>query len=94
MLTWPMGADQFTNAKLIVDQWGLGIRVGESDKIIPESSKLAQVLVESLNESRPERDRAKRLREAALAAVKGGSSDKDLDALVKSLNELNLKSVI
>ncbi|XVE56751.1 hypothetical protein DITRI_Ditri04bG0036100 [Diplodiscus trichospermus] len=91
MLTWPIGADQFTNTKLLVDQWGVGIRVGESTQNIPESSKLARVLVESLDESRAERVRAKRLREAALGAVKGGSSDKDLESLVKAVNELRPK---
>ncbi|XP_022736584.1 UDP-glycosyltransferase 89B1-like [Durio zibethinus] len=91
MLTWPMGADQFTNAKLLVDQWGVGIRVGESTQNIPESSKLARVLVESLDGTRPERVRARRLSESALGAVKGGSSDKDLDSLVKAVSELKAK---
>ncbi|XWS47902.1 hypothetical protein CRYUN_Cryun13aG0025800 [Craigia yunnanensis] len=91
MLTWPMGADQFTNTKLLVDQWGVGIRVGESTQNIPESSKLAQVLVESLDGTKPERIRAKRLSEAALGAVKGGSSDKDLNSLVRAINELKTK---
>ncbi|XVE56750.1 hypothetical protein DITRI_Ditri04bG0036000 [Diplodiscus trichospermus] len=91
MLTWPMGADQFTNTKLLVDQWGAGIRVGESTQNIPESSKLARMLVESLDETKPEGVRAKRLREAALGAVKGGSSDKDLESLVKAVNELKPK---
>ncbi|XVF08877.1 hypothetical protein REPUB_Repub07fG0042100 [Reevesia pubescens] len=91
MLTWPMGADQFTNTKLLVDQWGVGIRVGESTQNIPESSKLARMLVESVDGTRSERARAKRLSEAASNAVKGGSSDKDLDSLVKAINELKPK---
>ncbi|XP_022738607.1 UDP-glycosyltransferase 89B1-like [Durio zibethinus] len=91
MLTWPMGADQFANTKLLVDECGVGIRVGESTVNIPESSKLARVLVESLDGSRAERVGAKRLSEAALSAVKGGSSDKDLDSLVKAFNELKPK---
>ncbi|GMI97108.1 UDP-glucosyl transferase 89B1 [Hibiscus trionum] len=88
MLTWPMGADQFTNMKLLVDQLGVGIRVGESSQNIPESSTLARLLVESVDGCRTERARAKMLMEAALNAVKGGSSDKDLDLLVKAVNEL------
>ncbi|OMO69966.1 UDP-glucuronosyl/UDP-glucosyltransferase [Corchorus olitorius] len=92
MLTWPMGADQFTNTKLLVDQWGIGIRVGESTHNIPDSRKLARVLVESLDASRPEKDRAKKLSEAALAAVKGGSSHKDLESLVKTVKELKAHS--
>ncbi|XVE56747.1 hypothetical protein DITRI_Ditri04bG0035800 [Diplodiscus trichospermus] len=49
------------------------------------------VQVESLDETRPERVGAKRLTEVALGAVKGGSSDKDLESLVKAVNELKPK---
>ncbi|XVF49881.1 hypothetical protein PTKIN_Ptkin04bG0051800 [Pterospermum kingtungense] len=90
MVTWPMCADQFFNADLLVDQCGVGIRLGESTQNIPEASKVAQVLVESLDWSRQERVRAKRLSEAALSAVKGGSSDKDLDLLVNKLKDKQL----
>ncbi|KAF3437996.1 hypothetical protein FNV43_RR20752 [Rhamnella rubrinervis] len=89
MLTWPLAADQFTNAKLLVDQLGVGIRVSEGTEVIPEPTELAQLLIESLDENRPERVRAKELGKAALEAVKGGSSDKDLDELVKRLSELD-----
>ncbi|XVF49884.1 hypothetical protein PTKIN_Ptkin04bG0052200 [Pterospermum kingtungense] len=88
MVTWPMGADQFFNTELLVDQCGVGIRLGESTEKIPEASKVARVLVESLDGSRQERTRAKKLSETALSAVKGGSSYKDLDSLVKAVNEL------
>ncbi|KAK8695831.1 hypothetical protein V6N13_000979 [Hibiscus sabdariffa] len=84
MLTWPMGADQFTNMKILVDQMGVGIRVGESSQNIPESSTLARVLAESVDGNNEQRARAKMLREATLSAVKGGSSDEDLDSFVKA----------
>ncbi|KAK8483728.1 hypothetical protein V6N11_009112 [Hibiscus sabdariffa] len=94
MLTWPMGADQFTNMKILVDQMGVGIRVGESSQNIPESSTLARVLAESVDGNREQRARAKMLREAALNAVKakGGSSDQDLDSFVKAVNQLKPKT--
>ncbi|MBA0761602.1 hypothetical protein Gotri_024228 [Gossypium trilobum] len=88
MLTWPMGADQFTNTKLLVDECGVGIRVGESTQNIPESSTLARMLVESLDGSRAERSQAKMLSEEALNAVNGGTSDNDLGSLVKAINEI------
>ncbi|XVF49880.1 hypothetical protein PTKIN_Ptkin04bG0051700 [Pterospermum kingtungense] len=91
MVTWPMGAEQFFNADLLVDQCGVGIRLGESTQSIPEASRVARVLVESLDGRRQERVRAKRLSEAALGAVNGGSSDKDLDLLVKAVNDLKGK---
>ncbi|KDP31397.1 hypothetical protein JCGZ_11773 [Jatropha curcas] len=92
MLTWPMDADQFTNAKLLVDQLQVGIRVGEATQRIPESDELARKLEESVEETRPERLKAKKLQEAAMSAIKGGSSDADLDELVKKLNELKIEN--
>ncbi|KAJ4843868.1 hypothetical protein Tsubulata_039310 [Turnera subulata] len=88
MLTWPLGADQYSNEQLLVDDLGIGIRVGGGTKKIPESGELARVLSLSVEENRPERAKAKKLREAALNAVKGGSSQKDLDDLVNTLNQL------
>ena len=85
MLTWPMAADQFTNAKLLVDQLGVGIRAGENIENIPEPSKLAHLLVESVSATRLERVRVKELSDAALLSIKGGSSHKDLDEFVERL---------
>ncbi|XP_030536199.2 UDP-glycosyltransferase 89B2-like [Rhodamnia argentea] len=89
MLTWPMGADQYTDATLLVDQLGVAIRACEApDDAVPDPAELARALAESLDETRPERGRIKKLSEAAADAVNGGSSDKDLDGFVKSLAEL------
>ncbi|KAI3416875.1 uncharacterized protein J3R85_014984 [Psidium guajava] len=89
MLTWPMGADQYTGAKLLVDQLGVAIRACEAPHdAVPDPAELARALAESLDETRPERGRIKKLSGAAADAVNGGSSDKDLDGLVESLVEL------
>jgi hypothetical protein len=88
MLTWPMGAEQFTNASLLVEQLGVGIRAGEGTQNIPDSKELAQLLVSSIDGTRPQSVRAKELSDAALGAVKGGSSDKDLDDLVKQFGDI------
>ncbi|KAK4767938.1 hypothetical protein SAY87_003079 [Trapa incisa] len=91
MLTWPMGADQYSDAKLLVDQLGVAIRAHEREDRVPNPTELAQILVRSVDGSIPERARARELREAAVTAFsRGGSSDKDLDALVEALT--NLKS--
>ncbi|KAF2294817.1 hypothetical protein GH714_020226 [Hevea brasiliensis] len=73
MLTWPMGADQFINAELLVDQLGVGIRVGEDTQKILDSDELARILAESVAENLLERQRSKKIKEAALTAVKGGA---------------------
>ncbi|KAL5544865.1 hypothetical protein UlMin_008649 [Ulmus minor] len=91
LLTWPMGADQFTNAKLLVNQLQVGIRVGEGTRVIPGSGELARLLVASLEESRPEKERVREIGDSAMEAVRGGSSEKDLDELVKRVDKLKEK---
>ena len=92
MLTWPIQYDQFTNAKLLVEQCGAGIQVGEGTRTIPDPDELGRLLNGSLkgsNETEKVRLRAKELSRAVTEAVaQGGSSDKDLDELVNRLNEL------
>jgi UDP:flavonoid glycosyltransferase YjiC (YdhE family) len=90
MLTWPMDEDQFTNAKLLVDELGVGIRVGEATQVIPESTELARILVDSVDGNRLDTAKAAKLREQTLSAVvKGGSSEKALDEFVKKVNQLS-----
>ncbi|KAA8542350.1 hypothetical protein F0562_023514 [Nyssa sinensis] len=88
MLTWPISADQFTNAMLLVDQLGVAIRACEGgDRIVPDSAELSRLLVQSVGETRPERARVRELRDAALVAKKEGSSRKDLDEFVKQFED-------
>ncbi|MCL7042687.1 hypothetical protein MKW94_002705 [Papaver nudicaule] len=94
MLAWPMGADQFMNATLLVDQMKVAVRVCEGEKTIPDAEELAQCMAESVatgSTSKNEmRLRAKELKQAATDAVSGdenggGSSFNDLDDLVHHL---------
>ncbi|KAI3980430.1 hypothetical protein MKX01_038602 [Papaver californicum] len=95
MLAWPMGADQFMNATLLVDQMKVAVRVCEGEKTIPNADELAQCLAQSVatsSTSRKEmRMKAMELKQAATDAVSrnenggGGSSFKDLDDLVHHL---------
>jgi len=88
MLTWPMGADQYTNAKLLVDELGVAVGVGEGDVKVPEMREFAEIIKGSLGRTK-ERVRVEELRDAALGAIKeNGCSQKELDGLVKELNEL------
>lgn len=88
MLTWPMGADQYTNAKLLVDQLGVAVRVAEGEEKVPEANEFAKRIKASLGKTK-ERVRAEELKDAALGSIKkSGSSQKQLDALVKELNEV------
>ncbi|GLT50220.1 hypothetical protein SLA2020_237210 [Shorea laevis] len=83
MLTWPMGADQFVNSSLLVDELKVAERVCQGAETVPNSEELAQLVAESVSEEGGRRKRVAALREAALAAIKeGGSSVKNLDELV------------
>lgn len=82
MLAWPMGADQFTNATLLVDVLNVGLRVCDGANTVPNPDELAQKLVKLASENLAERERAKQLRDAAFDALKGGCSAKDFESLV------------
>ena len=94
LLAWPMGADQFSNATLLVEQLKVGVRVCEGANSIPNSNDLARALAESVRPGEVERrKRILKLRNDALEAVKeNGSSSKELHGLVKTLNELRIKA--
>lgn len=86
MLAWPMQADHFKNAKLLVDDLGVAVRVGENKDSVPDSGKLAGVLADSVKDDFPERVRLMKLREKGMEAIKeGGSSYNCLDDLVAEM---------
>ncbi|KAL3512398.1 hypothetical protein ACH5RR_025115 [Cinchona calisaya] len=94
ILTWPIQADQFLNARFLVDDIGVAIKACEGGKqTIPEPGKLAEVFVQSIKSDHPKRELVRRLFDMAKRAAEDqGSSSKDLDALVQQLNELKFKN--
>ncbi|OWM90344.1 hypothetical protein CDL15_Pgr014646 [Punica granatum] len=95
MLAWPMGADQFVNATLIVDQLKVARRVSEGAGTVPDSDKLAEAITELIGEDRPERSQATEIKGAAVEAIdEGGCSYKDLDEFVKCIHASPLDSDI
>lgn len=91
MLLWPMGADQFYNARLLEEDVRIGARVCEGRETVPDSDKLGRLVAEVVGGSGEEKARAKELRRKALAAVReGGSSYRDADELVKMLNKVKM----
>ncbi|XVF84400.1 hypothetical protein PTKIN_Ptkin17bG0034000 [Pterospermum kingtungense] len=90
LLAWPMQADHFNNAKLLVDELGAAIKVCEGLETVPDATKLAQILADSVKTARPEKIQAMKLQQAALNALKeGGSSNKSLDLLIDELSCLD-----
>ncbi|CAA0822472.1 UDP-glycosyltransferase 89A2 [Striga hermonthica] len=91
ILGWPMEADQFVNAKLLVDYVGAAFRVCEGGDAVPNPDELARKIVESMRVGSKEKARAKELRDSALEAIGiGGSSNRDLDGLVQELGKLRV----
>ncbi|GLT77097.1 hypothetical protein SLA2020_487140 [Shorea laevis] len=92
ILAWPMEADQFVNARLLVEDMGVAVRVCEGTDSVPDSEELGRVIGESMKAGGEAKMKAKDLRQEAFAAVAtGGSSTRDLDRLVKELGQLKSK---
>ncbi|KAH7834083.1 hypothetical protein Vadar_012576 [Vaccinium darrowii] len=89
ILAWPMEADQFVNARLLVEDMGAAVRVGEGGDSVPDSFELARIVAESMSGNTAQKVKAKELRDKAFQAVrKGGSSCKGFEGLVTELAQL------
>uniref|UniRef100_A0A5B7B8Q2 UDP-glycosyltransferase 89A2-like n=1 Tax=Davidia involucrata TaxID=16924 RepID=A0A5B7B8Q2_DAVIN len=89
ILAWPMEADQFVNARHMVEDMEAAVRVCEGADTVPDPVELGRIIAESVSGDKKEKRRAKELRDQALEAVKkGGSSWRDLDGLVRELAQL------
>ena len=91
MLAWPMGADQYLNSILLVNELKVAVKVCEGAESVPDSAELARAVTLSVSENWGARERVTKFRKAALEAIKpSGRSVKNLDALVKHLSEFNV----
>ncbi|CAN6820033.1 unnamed protein product [Brassica oleracea] len=90
ILAWPMEADQFVDAKLLVEYMGVAFSVCEGGKTVPNPHELGRVIAETMGEQGRElRVRAKEMGKKARAATEvRGSSTIDLERLVKELGSL------
>ncbi|KAL7184406.1 hypothetical protein ACSBR2_026543 [Camellia fascicularis] len=90
ILASPMEADQFVNARLLVEDVGAGVRVCEGADAVPDSTELAQTIANSMSgDTSVQKVRAKELKDKAVEAVKeSGSSWRDLEGLVNELVQL------
>jgi UDP:flavonoid glycosyltransferase YjiC (YdhE family) len=77
MLAWPMSADQFVNARLLVDEAGVAVRASPGGiGVVPHAGELAAVLADAVGgKGRDVSKRAKELvAEAARAVKEAGNS--------------------
>ncbi|WOL19906.1 hypothetical protein Cni_G28708 [Canna indica] len=88
LLTWPMTADQFFNARLL-EEVETAVRVCDGEEV-PDPDELARLVAESVGEpGRERREKAIEMGRRATAAVaEGGSSSKDLAEMVEELRKV------
>ncbi|TKY73267.1 UDP-glycosyltransferase 89B1 [Spatholobus suberectus] len=86
LLAWPMTADQFVDATLLVEELKVAKKVCEGERTVPDSDLLSRALAESVSGNGAETMRALKLKATTLDAVReGGSSQKDLRCLMERL---------
>ncbi|KAF7808996.1 UDP-glycosyltransferase 89A2-like [Senna tora] len=91
ILGWPMEADQFVNAKLLVEDKRAAVRVCEGANSVPDPDELGRVIGKSMSMDSPEKRRAMELKDEAYKSVsEGGRSCKDLDEFVEALTKLGV----
>nr|KYP47515.1 Limonoid UDP-glucosyltransferase [Cajanus cajan] len=94
MLTFSQISDQVTNAKFVVDVYGVGIRVrgDETEEKVISRDEIQRLLVEAMVGPKAEelKQNALKWKSAAEAAwAHGGSSHRNLDAFVEDLKKLS-----
>ncbi|CAN6834571.1 unnamed protein product [Brassica oleracea] len=86
ILGWPMEADQFVNARLLVEDLDVAVRVCEGDGTVPDPVELGRVIGETMGESGRELGaRAEEMRRKLVGSVTEGSSFADLERLVREV---------
>jgi len=89
LITWPMTADQYYNARLLVDCLKVGVRFCEGATTVPNRDDLRIAVKRLLVREGEEMKRIEELRTAATMAVQeGGSSDRNIEAFVSEMKKL------
>ncbi|PKU78671.1 flavonol 3-O-glucosyltransferase UGT89B1 [Dendrobium catenatum] len=91
LLAWPMEADQFVNAKLLVEDAGVAVRICEGGPgKVPEAAELGRLIGEAVEEGSWPALRlkaAEMARKAKEAVAEGGSSFLAMEEMVKLLKQ-------
>ncbi|KAL0393871.1 UNVERIFIED_CONTAM: UDP-glycosyltransferase 74C1 [Sesamum latifolium] len=91
MVAVPRWSDQSTNAKLVMDVWKMGIRAHPNEKDIEGREEIVRCIKHVMEgeEGEEVRQNARKWRELAKKAVdEGGSSDRNIDEFVSTLESI------
>ncbi|XP_057809642.1 UDP-glycosyltransferase 87A1-like isoform X2 [Salvia miltiorrhiza] len=91
MLTFPIFWDQVTNSKMVVEEWGFGMRVKKEDDSLVRGDEIGELVLRVMEseseEAKERRRRAKEIQQICKSASGvGGSSHKDLMAFIKDIS--------
>ncbi|XP_009625439.1 UDP-glycosyltransferase 74G1-like [Nicotiana tomentosiformis] len=94
MVAMPQWSDQPTNAKLVEDVWGMGVRAKQDDKGIVKREVIEECIRIVMEEEKGKiiTENAKKWKELARKAVdEGGSSDRNIEEFVSKLVTISYK---
>lgn len=90
MLTFPIFWDQTTNSKMVVEDWGFGMRVKKVDDSLVRGDEIAELVLKVMDsegeEAKERRRRAKEIKEICERGNgEGGSSHVDVMAFIRDM---------
>lgn len=89
VVAFPQWGDQVTNAKMMVDVYGVGVRLcrgAAEDKVIPRDD-IGKALVEAMDQRKMKDNAIKWKRAAEEAVAEGGSSDRNIRDFVEEIKK-------
>ncbi|XP_049381822.1 UDP-glycosyltransferase 87A2-like [Solanum stenotomum] len=88
-LMFPIGADQFTNSKQIVEDWKIGWRINKESEKLVKRDEIAQLLQSFMDldsyEGKEMRRRAMEIRNTCLQAIDGGTIQGNIDKFIRDI---------
>jgi UDP:flavonoid glycosyltransferase YjiC (YdhE family) len=94
LITWPMTADQYYNAVLVVEYLKVGIRFCEGAATVPNRDDLRIAVKRLMGREGEEMKRAEELMRAGKRAVQeGGSSSKNMEDFVSEVKKLTQRPI-
>ncbi|XP_016558181.2 UDP-glycosyltransferase 87A2 [Capsicum annuum] len=78
-LTFPIGADQFTNSKQIVEDWKIGWRINKEREKLVKRDEIAMLLQKM-------RRRAMEIRKTCQEAIEGGAIQGHIDKFIRDIS--------